>query len=237
MGLFTLRVLGLSCSLSFAAVLLPAAAGAQSAQPPAAAPAPPPAIAPAAAPAAAYPVAPGAAPPSAVPAGPPPTIYYVQQAPPPPTSYDSRPRRLPFREGDAVPAGYVVDTRTRKGLWIPGVIMVGAPWALGLTIASAANFDNASSWLTVPVIGPWIMLAARNKSCDSLGGDCDDASDAVVRTYLVLDGLLQGTGAVMTFVGFTATKKELVRTDYLSLTVLPGLVGTYGYGANAVGTF
>jgi hypothetical protein len=233
MGLFRLRVLGLSCSLSFAAVLLPAVAGAQSAQPPAPAPAP------AAAPAATYPPVPGAAPPpAAAPAALPPTIYYVQQAPPPPTTYDSRPRRLPFREGDTVPAGYVVDTRTRKGLWIPGVIMVGAPWALGLTIASAANFENASSWLAVPVIGPWIMLAARDKSCDSeLGGDCDSASDAAVRTYLVLDGLLQGTGAVMTFVGFTATKNELVRTDYLSLTVLPGHVGTYGYGANAVGTF
>jgi hypothetical protein len=137
-----------------------------------------------------------------------------------------------------VPAGYVVDTRTRKGLWIPGVIMVGAPWALGLTIASGANFDNASGWLIAPVIGPWIMLATRDKSCGSGPElDCDSASDAVVRTWLVLDGLVQGTGAVMAYVGFTATKQELVRTDYLSLTVLPGPVGRFGYGANAVGRF
>ncbi len=265
MGVSTDRLRGLSILFALGGLTLPGVAAAQTAPPPATAPAQPPpggypppaAPPPAAAPQPGYPQPPpqGYAQPQPGYAQPQPGYAqpqpgYAQPGYPPPPGYpqpgygagnvalDARPRRLPYNSGDPIPPGYVLDSRSRKGLWIPGVIMVGAPWALGVSIASLADFDNASGWLAVPVLGPWITLAARDKSCDTtFSGSCDESADRVVRFYLVLDGLVQGAGAVMAVAGFASKKEELIRTDFASFKVLPGPIGQAGYGANVVGSF
>jgi hypothetical protein len=57
-----------------------------------------------------------------------------------------------------------------------------------------------------------------------------------VRTYLVLDGLMQTSGAAMFIVGMAVRRKRLLRQDVADLTITPMPVGS-GYGLGAFGRF
>jgi hypothetical protein len=118
-----------------------------------------------------------------------------------------------------------VEERVRRGPVIAGSIVLAVPYVLGLLAASGDDFSNQSGWLTVPVIGPWATLAAREKDCD-FGVDYDECNDGV-QTLLIMDGLMQATGAAFLIWGVAAPKKRLVRTDAWSFT--PARIGR-GYG-------
>jgi hypothetical protein len=132
-----------------------------------------------------------------------------------------------------------MEERARRGLVIAGPIMIGAPWALGLLFASAANYNNSSGWLVVPVLGPWITLASRHRShcngatasasASSVDECLDSSTDNLVQTTLVLDGLVQGAGAAMLIVGMASPKKMLVR-DIGGFQLSPVQIGRAGYG-------
>lgn len=113
------------------------------------------------------------------------------------------------------------------------------PYTLGVAIASGDDFDNHSGWLLVPVVGPWLLLATREDRCPRGGStidnnvDCD--SDRGIRTLLVLDALMQTTGAVLFTWGMTSKTRRYVRND-LSLTIAPTQVSS-GYGLGAFGSF
>jgi hypothetical protein len=181
--------------------------------------------------------APPAAAPSQPPAYPPPYYRYpgyappYAYAPPPPKP----PRVLPYHEGERIPQGYYLEDNIRRGPLIAGIIVLAIPYGLSLSIAGGDNFSRQTSWLVVPALGPWIEIGARHNTCSSTETDCAD--DAVVRTFLVLDGLMQVTGAALLIWGASSHTQRLVREDVASIHVLPMQLGKTGYGLGAFGTF
>lgn len=181
-----------------------------------------------------YPGYPGYPPPGYPPPGyPPPGYqpgYYPYYYPPPNAAPPPRERR--YVEGQRIPPGYTVEERVRRGPIIAGSIVFGVPYVLGLLAASADDFPNQSGWLAVPVVGPWVTLVSREETCtngydddsDYYNYDCTDG----VQTLLVLDALMQTTGAALFIWGVSSTKKVLVRDD-VALTLTPARVGS-GYG-------
>lgn len=123
---------------------------------------------------------------------------------------------------------------------IGGAITLGVPYVIGLSIASSADFDNASGWLAVPALGPWLMLAFRDDKCDentnqySDVGDC--LSDSVIRIYLTIDGLAQTAGAILFTVGMVDKKPRLVADSTSRFVITPTRIGR-GYGLGVQGTF
>src|SRR6185436_1750072 len=114
---------------------------------------PPPASAPAPAP---YP-------PPAAPQYPPPGPYQ-QPYPPPQLMYaPPGPRYIKdWEEGQPVPYGYHPESRARKGLVIPGAVVLGVAYLLSTLVASE---DSNSTYgqdryeaLYIPVLGPFIQL-------------------------------------------------------------------------------
>ena len=184
-----------------------------------------------------------------MPAPPPAGVYYPPPPgyyPPPPYGVYARPMRVPDSypyEGGPVPAGFHVEKRPRRGLIISGALLLGIPWAIGLSIASGSNFPNQSGWLAVPALGPWITLAARrNNNCSnynySSGGTCfDDGVGSATRTFLVLDGLMQVGGTVMLLVGLSSANKVIARDFVGGLQLTPARIGTNGYGGFVSGEF
>jgi hypothetical protein len=141
-----------------------------------------------------------------------------------------------------VPAGYHVEERAQRGLIIGGSLMLSIPWALGVSIASGANFDNHSGWMLVPALGPWITLAARDtpKSCypSSTGlPNCVEEVDSGTRTFLVLDGITQVTGTIMLIYGLASPKKVIARDFVGKLHFTPAPMGRLGYGGVLSGEF
>ncbi len=183
-----------------------------------------------------------AAPPGSYP--PPPPGYGYAPPPPaygyPPYGYQRRPMDSMVYQGGPVPAGFHLEERPRKGLIISGALLTGIPWALGASIVSGSNFPNSSGWLVVPVLGPWITLAARHDSYCSYnsGTTCiDDGENSAVRTLLVLDGLMQTAGAVMFIVGVSSPVKYVSRDFTGNLHFTPAPIGRQGYGGFLTGEF
>lgn len=150
---------------------------------------------------------------------------------------------LPYEDGDPIPPGYRLARQPRRGLVIGGSIMTGIGWGLSLTGAVAADFDSKSGFLVVPVLGPWLMLAAggaKDRDCSSSSSyydyDYDCGSRSGLRSVLVLDGLLQTAGAVMVVAGIAFPRVRLVRED-VTVGFVPTTFGSGSYGLGAVGTF
>lgn len=176
---------------------------------------------------------------------PPPTQYpapypYAYPTYAPPAPLPDQPKSLPY-DGGEVRQGYHVEERLRRGPLIAGPIVLGVPYVLGLTIASEYGFRNQSGWLVVPVVGPFITAATRDKDCidtyestDSPDGECQE--EGGMRTVLIMDGLAQATGAILMLWGLTSPVKVQIRNDVANVNVAPTKVGT-GYGVAATGTF
>jgi hypothetical protein len=153
---------------------------------------------------------------------------------------------MPY-DGGPVPAGYHVEERSRRGMLIAGPVILGVPYILGLTVASSENFPNATGWLAVPALGPWITLAARHRSSTSCStsnfdGSCasdslDSGLDSTTRTFLILDGLTQGAGTILLIYGIASPKKVIARDFVGSLHLAPSKIGRDGYGAFVTGIF
>jgi hypothetical protein len=147
-----------------------------------------------------------------------------------------------WQPGSPPPPGYHVEDRPRTGLVIAGSVVAGIPYFFSVMTAMAARNDNATGWLFLPVVGPWMTMGQRNYGCNSVDNANQSTSqslqcvgDIFVVMGLIADGVLQATGATLLLVGVAAGKPTLVRDDQ-SLHVTPMQVGT-GYGAGLAGTF
>jgi hypothetical protein len=125
----------------------------------------------------------------------------------------------------------------RRGMVIAGAITLGVPYVIGLSFASAADFENSSGWLVVPAAGPWLMMALREEQC----GDYEEAfsgcvNDTALRVYLTIDGLAQTTGAILLLVGILDKTPRLVPDSTSNVVVTPTRVGS-GYGLGIQGIF
>ena len=136
-----------------------------------------------------------------------------------------------------MPAGYHVEHHSRRGMVIAGAITLGVPYAIGLSFASAADFENSSGWLAVPALGPWLMMAFRDDQCDEIEERYSDCiSDGILRVYLTIDGLAQMAGAILLVVGIVDKKPRLIADESARIVVTPTRVGS-GYGFGIKGTF
>jgi hypothetical protein len=144
-----------------------------------------------------------------------------------------------------VPPGYRLERRPRTGLIIAGAVVTAVPYFIGLSIASAAKFDNSTGFLAIPAIGPWLTLAVRdNNNCyDQFSGNSSVSTstycpaDAGVVTLLVLDALVQTTGALLFVIGIASDRELLVRQDVAKLRLTPLRFNGGGHGVGLRGTF
>jgi hypothetical protein len=130
-----------------------------------------------------------------------------------------RPPLLPYREGLPVPPGYRVETSGNSGLLIGGGLLFGIGYITGLVVASSEDFGNGTSWLAVPVIGPWAAIGARSFECSAATVETtrrcvNRAFDEVeLITLIAVDGLVQATSVGLIIAGLASRKSELVRSD------------------------
>jgi hypothetical protein len=93
-------------------------------------------------------------------------------------------------------------------------------------IASQEDYSNKKGFLFAPGIGPWLTLLTRSSTCDPSLPISDCSEDWNSRFALVLDGLLQTGGAILTAHGIFNTHKRYVRNDWApSLAITPRLLG------------
>ncbi len=125
----------------------------------------------------------------------------------------------------------------RRAPVVGGLITLGVPYLLGLLIASQEGYNNKKGFLVIPGVGPWLTLLTRESSCDpNLAiSTCNEDSNA--RFALVLDGLLQTTGGVLTAYGFLNTRKRYVRNDWApQISLTPRWTGR-GFDLSLASTF
>jgi len=154
---------------------------------------------------------------------------------------------LPYKKGLPVPPGYRVENRS-SGLVLGGGLTFLAGYAAGLGLAASQSFANGSGYVAIPVAGPWAAIGARSFKCkvpisvnvdgatvqrelNKCVGQAFDEVTTVV--FLTVDGLIQGTGAVLFLVGLGSSYQELVREDLpkAAVTFLPeggGALTVYG---------
>jgi hypothetical protein len=146
-----------------------------------------------------------------------------------------------WHPGTPPPPGYHVEERPRTGLVIAGTIVAGVPYFFSVVAAGAAQSNNASGDLYIPVAGPWLTMGQRRYGCNpdqtnsTTGQNLQCVADIFVVMGLIADGVMQATGATLLIVGLTATKSELVRDDQ-AVHFAPMQVG-HGYGAGVFGRF
>ncbi len=142
-------------------------------------------------------------------------------------TYPVGPRIMNYEEGQAVPEGYRVEERARRGLIIGGAVTFGVTYILSAMVGLVAeSADRASGGtgqsyipLYIPLAGPFITIGTS----DAKGGGV---------FVLMVDGLAQVAGAAMFIGGLAAPQKKLVRND-VALSVKPIVTGdTLGLGVS-----
>lgn len=117
-----------------------------------------------------------------------------------------------------------------SGLWIFGLAYIPA------VVVGIGSDRHGDKNLLIPVVGPWLDLAARS-DCPV---DAGCSNESVNKALLIVDGVFQGLGA-LDFVGaflFPETRTVTVgRTKPPYLRVVPAQWGTSTYGISAWGQF
>lgn len=138
-----------------------------------------------------------------------------QQPYQPPPQPNARPRRvvIPYEDGMEVPPGAYVRSRSRKGLWIPGLAIFAAGYfftgAIGTLAMDIGGTVDQRIW--VPVVGAFLVT------------DHDAGQAAAVFSMLV-----QSAGLTMLIAGLASRRRELVyytdsgRGLMFGATPLPG---------------
>lgn len=150
---------------------------------------------------------------------------------------------LPYREGQPVPTGYHLEERPSRGALTTSYLLTGIPYGIGLIAAFSSQFANQSVYLFVPWAGPWLTLGLRDSVCQSneevseatSNDTLKCATDALVVSALIVDGIIQAAGGTVLLVSYLAPQQKLVR-DELGLGIRPVRMGT-GYGLGAFGRF
>jgi len=167
-----------------------------------------------------YPAQPYPPPPYGAPPYYAPPPYGAPQYYPPPGAYGYAPppMRIPYREGESHP-GYHIEENPIKGLVVSGFVVLLVPYALSAMIGLSTKSDS-DRWLLLPVVGPFGDIASRSKACSD---DVGCIFEPLVRTMLVMDGLMQSTGAILLVTGYLFPKREWVSDRIDTSGALPRL--------------
>lgn len=150
---------------------------------------------------------------------------------------ESLPSRLPYEEGQLVPAGYRLRSGPRKGLVIGGAIVGGAAYGFGVVGAVDSDFEDNAGYLLIPGVGPWLMLAAGSDPPEPCPTEvCADGMPDYKPLFVVAAGLAQAVGTVLFVAGLTSKRRYLERKD-LQVTVVPAPFGRGAYGLGVIGAF
>lgn len=146
-----------------------------------------------------------------------------------------------YTPGDMLPEGYHIEDRPRRGLLISGYLVGGIPYGFGLLIGAAKKFENQLGWLALPVAGPFLTFAFRERACNEIGETAFDSWhcvwDRTSEWFLIGDGVLQAVGGTLVIIGYGSTTPFAVRDDRDgALWVGPMLVSD-GAGLGAYGSW
>lgn len=112
-----------------------------------------------------------------------------------------KPRKIPAVEGEDPPEGYHTEHQSMKGLWIAGISIFAAGYALeilsgGIADAVHGHYDGKYTyWSLIPVAGPFIVAGHEEISAPG-------------KVPFILWGIMQAGGMGM-FIGGLAAKKEV----------------------------
>jgi hypothetical protein len=114
--------------------------------------------------------------------------------PPPPMP----PSELPYEEGQAIPPGYEVDTRIRKGLVIGGAVTLGSLWAITIIAGAIMRESRGADAIPLffPIAGPFVAIGTLQPN-------------SVSTAFLVIDGVVQTGTAAMFIAGLAAEQSYL----------------------------
>jgi hypothetical protein len=147
-------------------------------------------------------------------------------------STDTRPPVLPYYQDMPVPPGYEVVSHPASGLITAGVIGMSISYGTAVIVAATQGFDNATGWLVVPVVGPFVTVAARDyEQCKTAtvaqARQCVSGAVGEVQyiTFAAVDGIFQMASALVILAGAVSSKDELIRQDLVHVKVAPGKTG------------
>jgi hypothetical protein len=117
---------------------------------------------------------------------------------------------------------YVLQRHVNWGLVAGGIVTLVVPYLLGLPAPVADHLQGGSAWMLVPVVGP----AAGAKVLTDHGYLCNfvpssgptDCNSPLFLQLLLLDALVQATGAVLITVGVVGSRRWERRDLAVSLT-------------------
>lgn len=132
-----------------------------------------------------------------------------------------------FAPGESIPTGGKVEvTRAWSAIGFGGALLGGA-WIPSIIVAAMSSID-ANHWLYVPVVGPWAAYATRD-ACVPSQDPRPCLGDAGERIGLIIDGILQTTGAVLMIVGLPSSAEvHWGKTAKVRVSPLTGsITGTF----------
>lgn len=133
-----------------------------------------------------------------------------------------------YEEGQAIPPGYHLETRARRGLVIGGAVTFGVTYLLSAFVASIAMDSGGGDEfgpLLIPVAGPFVTVGTAE-------------SEGSGTFALVLDGLAQAGGVAMFVAGLVSEEEYLLRNDAAvpRFTVTPMRLGSDSFGLGVRGS-
>jgi hypothetical protein len=128
-----------------------------------------------------------------------------------------------------VPAGYRLQSRTRRGPMIAGTIMFSVTYGINILAASVMTDDRAN-WLYVPGVGTWPLVRDACDDRDTRGAGCE---------FLVMHSLVHSIGLGLIIFAIASPRQVAVRERTAlvpSLSLRSARVGT-GSGMLLEGSF
>ncbi len=127
----------------------------------------------------------------------------------------------------------------------PNSVLIGGGLSvlLGFYVPSAivatVNENSYDQHLYIPVVGPWLDLAAR-PGCGGVGQSTCPTENGY-RALLVVAGSFQALGALAIIVGAVVPERRITgapaKAARLTMHVVPAQVSRDGYGLEAFGAF
>lgn len=126
-----------------------------------------------------------------------------------------------------------VELQPRYGLVIGGLSMFASVYLWNAAFA----YMTREGTLAVPVVGPLLLMSDLNNRHNESCCYHDDAADRLLNTILVVDSLVQATGATLFLVGMLTREKVTVwEKGNVKMTIVP-TAGMGGGGVGMVGVF
>jgi hypothetical protein len=149
------------------------------------------------------------------------------------------PPEYEYQAGTVIAEGYRLEHRPTKGLVLTGYLVTGIPYGIGVMVGTVNDFDNQSGWLLLPVAGPWLTLAKRERACNMIGDSGLDSprcfADRSAEWMLGIDGVIQAIGGTFLVLGYAITTPWAVRGEVATQITVAPLRLADGYGLQLYG--